>query len=870
MRRAPRPWVPSLKLRLRPLTPAIDRLEARELLSTLPTSPTATATALAGAAYPTYKAIALASSSPPSSALTPAQVQEAYGFDKITFGDGSGKTIAIVDAYDDPNIQADLDTFSAQFGLPATTVTRVGQDGGSVPATDPTGGWETEEALDVEWAHAIAPGANILLVEANSNSLGDLAEGIDYASAHASVVSLSWGGGEFPGENTSSIDGHFTHPGVVYVASSGDFGAPISWPAASPNVLSVGGTRLTVGSDGAWAGETGWSGSGGGPSAYESQPSYQAGVVTQTNTRANPDVAYDASPSTGFAVYDSFATDSGVPDWMQVGGTSAGAPQWSALVAIADQGRTLNGLPDLNSANPQEVMTILYQGAGTAEFHDITSGGSTGSPAYSAGPGYDYVTGIGSPVANLVVQSLIGVPTTPPSSSDHLVIAAPATGTAGSALTVTVTAEDASGAADAGFRDTVNFSSSDVQAGLPASYTFGAGDAGAHTFTLTLKTAGAQSVTATDATSSAVAKASSTITVSPTGASQIIMAGLPASATAGAPLTLTVTLKDPYGNVATGYTGTVHFSSTDAQANLPADTAFTTSDAGHKSFSVTFETPGTQTVTASDGALGLSATSAGTSVAPVSTPSGGTTLWSDSFTPRVNSFSWGSYEVGVKFRTDVPGTITALRFYKERWMGGFTHVGHLWTSTGTLLASARYTGETRSGWEQVTLSQPVPVSANTVYIVSFSTGGGFFGISTNYFNGQGVDSGPLHALANGDSGGNGVYHRGNGSFPSTGGNGMNFWADVVFDPTTTATASASASPARSTTKSRTRSAPTWTVSIPSAPAAPTSPASAARKSAATVTVTVTGSWPYRGTVPQTRILARSHTRGSVLFGLDGL
>ena len=125
----------------------------------------------------------------------------------------------------------------------------------------------------------------------------------DYAAAHANVVSMSWGGGEFSGE--TAYDSHFSQAGVVFVASSGDSGAPISWPASSPNVLAVGGTALTLGANNAWSSEVGWSGSGGGPSAYESQPSYQNGVVTQTTMRANPDVAYDASPSTGFAVYDS-------------------------------------------------------------------------------------------------------------------------------------------------------------------------------------------------------------------------------------------------------------------------------------------------------------------------------------------------------------------------------------------------------------------------------------------------------------------------------------------------------------------------------------------------------------------------------------
>ncbi|HEU5117634.1 MAG TPA: S53 family peptidase, partial [Isosphaeraceae bacterium] len=280
----------------------VDRLEVREVLST--------ASAAAFVARPMFDVGPLvANSTPPASAYTPTQIQQAYGFNQISFGsvrgDGTGQTIAIVDAYDDPNIQADLNAFSAQFGLPSTTITRVDENGGaSLPSTDSTGGWELEEALDVEWAHAIAPGAKILLVEAASASDADLLPAVNYAASHANVVSLSWGGGEFSSE--TAYDGYFSHAGVAFVASSGDYGAPISWPAASPNVLAVGGTSLNLGSGNVYGSEAGWSGSGGGPSAYETQPAYQTGVVTQTSRRANPDVAYNASPNTGFAVYDSF------------------------------------------------------------------------------------------------------------------------------------------------------------------------------------------------------------------------------------------------------------------------------------------------------------------------------------------------------------------------------------------------------------------------------------------------------------------------------------------------------------------------------------------------------------------------------------
>ena len=202
----------------RSLRPRIDHLESRSLLSTTP---------LMLVAHPTFEIGSLAGGSePPSGAYTPAQIQLAYGFNNITFGgvagNGSGETIAIVDAYDDPNIQSDLNTFDSEFGLPATTVTRVNETGGtSYPASDSTGGWEFEESLDVEWAHAMAPGASIMLVEASSDSNSDLLAGVQYAAAHANVVSMSWGGSEFAGETAYDTQ-YFDQAGVTFVASSGD------------------------------------------------------------------------------------------------------------------------------------------------------------------------------------------------------------------------------------------------------------------------------------------------------------------------------------------------------------------------------------------------------------------------------------------------------------------------------------------------------------------------------------------------------------------------------------------------------------------------------------------------------------------------
>ena len=271
-------------------------------------------------------------------------------------------------------------------------------------------------------AHSIAPAANLLLVEANSSSLADLLKAVDTAASYSgvAVVSMSWGSSEFSSE--SSYDSNFTtpagHSGVTFVASSGDSGGVVEWPAASPNVLSVGGTTLSLNSNNTWKSETAWSDSGGGVSRYEPSPGYQSGLGY--SRRATPDVSYDANPNTGFDIYDTY----GYGGVMGVGGTSAGSPQWAALVAIADEmaGQNLDG--------PSQTLPAIYNTANSAyssNFHDITSGTAGRN---RAGKGFDLVTGWGSPIANSIVPALasdhpasdaVTLPpsTTPPPSDGH-------------------------------------------------------------------------------------------------------------------------------------------------------------------------------------------------------------------------------------------------------------------------------------------------------------------------------------------------------------------------------------------------------------------------------------------------------------------
>jgi subtilase family serine protease len=312
---------------------------------------------------------------PAPTGLAPATIKSAYSFPTSSTA-GAGKTIAIVDAYDDPTAESDLAVFSSQYGLPACTTangcfTKVNQTGGtSYPRKD--AGWALEISLDVQWAHAIAPGARILLVEASSNSFTNLLAAEDYAKAHAQYVSNSWGGSEFSGEQ--SYESHFAQSGVSFFVSSGDAGLPAEYPSASPNVISVGGTTLHF-SGSTLTSETGWSGSGGGCSVYETKPATQStGSVNCNGKRATPDVSLDADPASGVSVYDTTRYQ-GQEGWFTVGGTSASSPMWAGRSAVAGA-----------------VVNSAYVYGNSITYRDITSGNN----GANALVGYDLVTGRGS------------------------------------------------------------------------------------------------------------------------------------------------------------------------------------------------------------------------------------------------------------------------------------------------------------------------------------------------------------------------------------------------------------------------------------------------------------------------------------------
>lgn len=332
---------------------------------------------------------------------TPATIRSAYQL-PATGGTGA---IAIVDAYHFPTALNDFNTFAKQYGLPqqtsgsATSTTntifqvvyanvRQPLSGGSYIAS-----WNLEAALDIEWAHAMAPGAKIYLVEAASDSMNNLLYAVQIASRLPGVreVSMSWGGGET--RNETSYDSSFTTASVTYFAAGGDSTDGLEYPSASPNVVSVGGTTLNRNSAGTLTSETAWSDTGCGISLYEARPNFQNIVSSDVgNHRGTNDVAFDADPNTGVLVYDSTRLY-GAAGWWTVGGTSVGTPAWAGVVNLAS---VENGAATGSQAENLRLYDNLTEDATYTEvFRDIISG-DDGDVA--AADGWDQPTGLGSPL----------------------------------------------------------------------------------------------------------------------------------------------------------------------------------------------------------------------------------------------------------------------------------------------------------------------------------------------------------------------------------------------------------------------------------------------------------------------------------------
>lgn len=330
----------------------------------------------------------------------PADLISAYA---LAGTNGGGRTVAIVDAFDDPKAEADLGVYRSHFGLPACTTAngcfhKVNQSGQASPLPKADYGWAEEISLDLDMVSAICPTCHIVLVEANSADVNDLVKAENAAAAYPGVVAISNSFGAAEDNTITTLDKAFNHPGIAITASSGDSGYGVSWPASSPYVTGVGGTTLTKTTGGRGWAESVWRGAGSGCSAYEPKPSWQGGASCAKRTVA--DVSAVADPNTGVAVYDtanscagsllcgtllSLGAAKGAQGWIQIGGTSVSAPIIASVYALA--GNTASIGPS-------------YPYSHTSGLYDVTTGsnGSCGGTYLCTGKvGYDGPTGLGTP-----------------------------------------------------------------------------------------------------------------------------------------------------------------------------------------------------------------------------------------------------------------------------------------------------------------------------------------------------------------------------------------------------------------------------------------------------------------------------------------
>jgi subtilase family serine protease len=428
----------------------------------------------------------------------PSQLQSAYNLTSASAADGSGRTVALVDAYDDPTAASDLAAYRSAAGLPAVpSFEKVNQEGETspLPAEAPTDDdWTLEESLDLDMVSSICPECNIVLVEATNDSGDGLYVAENTAASLAGYVSNSWGGSESSSE-TSDDSTYFDHPGTVITVSAGDSDYGAEYPATSPDVVSVGGTSLSTASNTRGWTESVWNdgggeGTGSGCSAYEPQPSWQASLDLPAgcSNRIDNDTSADADPDTGVAVYDTSNDNGG---WNEVGGTSASSPMLAAMFALAG-----------NAGNTPADDIYTH----TSDFYDVTSGSNGScSPAYlcTAETGYDGPTGIGTPdgIAGLVSGST--------STGNTVTVTNPGSqsGTVGTAASLQVSASDSASG------QTLTYSASGLPTGLSISSSSGL-------ISGTPSAAGTYSVTVTAKdTTGASGSASFTWTISSSGTS---------------------------------------------------------------------------------------------------------------------------------------------------------------------------------------------------------------------------------------------------------------------------------------------------------------------------------------------------------------
>jgi len=351
----------------------------------------------------------LATTTPSPGAYGPGDLQAAYA---LSASGGVGQTVAIVDALDNPNAEADLAAYRSRFGLSACTTAngcfrKVNQSGASGPLPAADTGWGQEIDLDLQMVSAACPNCRIVLVEASSTSYSDLAAAVDTAANtfHANAISNSYGGSEFASETSAAYEGHYNHPGSAITVSSGDSGYGVQFPAASRYVTAVGGTSLSRDASARGWSEKAWSGAGSGCSAYVPKPAWQTDTGCAGRTVA--DVSAVADPATGVAVYDSYGSTGGA-NWYIFGGTSVAAPIVAAVYALAGSTSSVSNASSLYSRR--------------SSLNDVSTGSNgTCSVAYlcTAAAGYDGPTGLGTPKGTAAFGG--GATPPPPSPAQQLV-----------------------------------------------------------------------------------------------------------------------------------------------------------------------------------------------------------------------------------------------------------------------------------------------------------------------------------------------------------------------------------------------------------------------------------------------------------------
>lgn len=510
---------------------------------------------------------------------TPAQIRAAYALPALpaigasatalqAAQQGAGQTVYIIDAMHDPNAAVELAAFNAKFGLPTCTSTSIAvgaalplpaasatagcsfsvvysTQAGTMTATAPAydANWATEIALDVQWVHATAPRARIVLIEAADSSFNGLTGAIKLANAMgAGVVSMSFGGPE--GNWTAQSDPGFSAPGMSYLAATGDNGSGVSWPAVSPKVLAVGGTTLAY-AGGASRSESAWSGSGGGISAYTPTPAYQSNTVPGLGLlghRAVADVSFNADPYSG--QYVAVQTPGNpAPNWLSVGGTSLATPQWAGVIAIANalraaSAKTMIGAP--HAALYGQIASV--PGTYAAAFDDIVSGADGSCGTCSAKSGYDIPTGLGTPNVSALLTALgastVVLPT--PAPTAPTLSAATVNGKVGTPLAYTIAV---------GGGSATSFALSGAPSGMSVSA------AGVLSWPAPVAGNYAVTVTAANAGTGLSGKAVLTVVIAPAAPPVITAPAL--TGVAGKPLSGAITVSSPSGSPMTVQIGGV-------------------------------------------------------------------------------------------------------------------------------------------------------------------------------------------------------------------------------------------------------------------------------------------------------------------------